>query len=107
MRIQFIWFKSDVIVNSTSKDLNLNTGILSKSIFESAGPQILNECKLKYPNGIDSSKIAVTTAGKIKDVKYLYHVAPPNYSSDYDESDLVYIYYKNLFFNLISQWPDH
>ena len=69
--------------------MSLDTGILSKSIFESAGPQILNECNLKYPNGIDSSTIAVTTAGKIKDVKYLYHVAPPTYKNSYDESDLV------------------
>ena len=76
------------MVNSTSKDLSLNTGILSKSIFESAGKIILKECKDKYPNGIDSSKIAITSAGKIKVVEYLYHIAPPYYNS-YTESDLV------------------
>ena len=50
--------------------------------------EILNECKLKYPNGIDSNSIAITTAGKIKDVKYLYHVAPPNYQNE-TQADLV------------------
>lgn len=69
--------------------MGLNTGILSKSIFERAGPEILNECRVKYPYGIDSTQIAVTTAGKIKGVKYLYHIAPPYYTKSSDESDMV------------------
>ena len=75
-------------MNSTAKDLSLNTGILSKSIYESAGPEILNEWRINYPNGIDSSKIAKTTAGKIKGVRYLYHIAPSIYQNN-DEADLV------------------
>ena len=76
----------------------MNTGILSKAIFESAGPEILNECRVKYPTGIDSGKIAVTSAGKIKGVKYLYHVAPSNYQKTNQAELVSYILY---FLNLL------
>ena len=35
----------DVIVNTTSKDLNLNAGGVSASILRAAGPTIQQECQ--------------------------------------------------------------
>ena len=36
-------FQTDVIVNTTSRDLNLNVGGVSSSILKTAGPQIQQE----------------------------------------------------------------
>jgi len=56
--------------------------MLSTSIFEVAGPDIQSQCKLHYPNGIQVNQIAVTTGGQISDVKFIYHLTCPNYSTD-------------------------
>ena len=72
----------DVIVNPTSSKLELDWGSLSKSVLALAGPEIQRECTLNYPDGITSEKIAVTSAGRLKDVKSLFHITCPAFRKD-------------------------
>ncbi|XP_052218242.1 protein mono-ADP-ribosyltransferase PARP14-like [Dreissena polymorpha] len=45
-----------VIVNTTSRNLDLNKGAVSKTILKQAGPEIQNELKCNYPNGISKGQ---------------------------------------------------
>ncbi|CAI9714785.1 Hypothetical predicted protein [Octopus vulgaris] len=74
----------DVIVNSTNKNLELDSGAVSKSILFAAGPQIQDECNQKYPQGISTSTIAITKGYNLK-CENVFHLALPpwdEYSSD-------------------------
>jgi len=62
------------IVNSTSKNLELNRGNLSKQILNEAGLSLLNECEINYPSGIKSSEVAVTSAGLLSKFRNIFHV---------------------------------
>ena len=41
-----------MIFNSTSSDLNLNTGVLSKAVLQAAGPSIQSEVSQQTPAGL-------------------------------------------------------
>ncbi|XP_041356180.1 protein mono-ADP-ribosyltransferase PARP14-like [Gigantopelta aegis] len=64
----------DVIVNSIGNGLNLSRGPISKIILEAAGPSIQEECQTKYPHGIESWGVAVTSGGNIN-CKQIYHIS--------------------------------
>ncbi|XP_053407521.1 protein mono-ADP-ribosyltransferase PARP14-like [Mercenaria mercenaria] len=63
----------DVIVNSTSPDLQLQRGALSNALLKAGGSKIQQECNQKYQDGIEVGDVAVTTAGKLKCSK-IYHI---------------------------------
>ena len=84
------FIKADVIVNTTSPNLMLNCGILSKRILKSAGDEIQSECKNYYPNGIDSQEVAITSAGKISQLfMYIFHITSNYFESDETNSKLL------------------
>ncbi|XP_053377233.1 protein mono-ADP-ribosyltransferase PARP14-like isoform X2 [Mercenaria mercenaria] len=62
----------DVIVNSTNKDLDLKIGAISRTLLKAGGDMLDQECKTKYPDGIKSGEVAVTSGGAMK-CKELYH----------------------------------
>ena len=72
----------DVIVNSTSSNLNLQTGLVSASIYKAAGDQIQNELNASYPKGLTAAaNLAVSSAGKLKNKKNIFHCFLPNWSN--------------------------
>ncbi|XP_060063936.1 uncharacterized protein LOC132544368 [Ylistrum balloti] len=52
--------QADVIVNTTSKCLDLSSGTVSNSLSQRAGPKLQKECRKKYANGIKFGELAVT-----------------------------------------------
>lgn len=68
-----------MIVSTNSSQLNLGSGVLSKIIIQAAGDAVILEAKNKYPNGISNNSIAITSAGNIRGVKYLFHAALSNF----------------------------
>ncbi|PVD29541.1 hypothetical protein C0Q70_08792 [Pomacea canaliculata] len=72
---------TDVIVNSTSQDLNLTQGAISSSILKAAGPGLQRECKEKYPKGITGDKIACTNSFNMR-CKAIFHVALCNWANE-------------------------
>ncbi|XP_036364784.1 protein mono-ADP-ribosyltransferase PARP14-like [Octopus sinensis] len=67
----------DVIVNSSNEELQLDKGSISKFILNAAGPQIQNECNQRYPQGISTSKIAVTKGYNLNCKNVFHLVLPP------------------------------
>ncbi|CAI9714770.1 protein mono-ADP-ribosyltransferase PARP14-like [Octopus vulgaris] len=77
----------DVIVNSTNKNLELNNGSISKFILNAAGPEIQNECNQRYPQGISTSKIAVTKGYNLN-CKNVFHLVLPPWDENSPDSIL-------------------
>ncbi|CAI9714784.1 protein mono-ADP-ribosyltransferase PARP14-like [Octopus vulgaris] len=75
----------DVIVNSTNEELQLDSGAISKYILFAAGPQIQDECNQKYPQGISTSKIAITKGYNLK-CKNVFHLALPPWDENSSDS---------------------
>ena len=69
-------------VNTTSNDLVLSNGAVSKSILQAAGQAIQDECsKYVSKNGkLQAGDIAITGAGNIS-CKLIIHTAGSNYDS--------------------------
>ncbi len=86
---------AESIVNSTSPNLDLDCGTLSKLILNEAGLSILNECKIIYPSGIRPSEVAVTSAGYLSKFKNIFHVTFTQFK-DFDSCCQVC-----LFFNIL------
>lgn len=76
-----ITFQTDVIVNSTSQDLNLTQGAISSSILRAAGPGLQRECKEKYPKGITGDEVACTNSFNMR-CKAIFHVALCNWANE-------------------------
>ncbi|XP_076078269.1 protein mono-ADP-ribosyltransferase PARP14-like isoform X2 [Mytilus galloprovincialis] len=53
--------KVDAIVNTTSKDLQLNQGAVSAALLKVGGQALQDECKQNYPQGIGYGEVAVTS----------------------------------------------
>ncbi|XP_063404473.1 protein mono-ADP-ribosyltransferase PARP14-like [Mytilus trossulus] len=73
--------KVDVIVNSTSSNLNLENGMLSQSVLRAGGQRLQNECTQNYPNGIKEGEVAITTGGKLS-CKNVLHGCLPSWHHD-------------------------
>ncbi|KAK7109795.1 protein mono-ADP-ribosyltransferase PARP14-like isoform X1 [Littorina saxatilis] len=71
--------KVDVIVNSTSKDLDLKSGAVSSSILQAAGSGLQDECRTQHPQGVRPGHIAATGGYKLS-CQQLYHVSLPKWS---------------------------
>ena len=54
-----------MIFNSTSSDLNLNTGVLSKAVLQAAGPSIQSEVSQQTPAGLVGGQCVVSSAGNL------------------------------------------
>ena len=79
--------KCDAIVNTTSSDLNLKNGTVSKLIFHRAGDQIQNELSTNYPKGLDKKNlVAMSSVGNLKNCgKYIFHIALSDYDSQHEK----------------------
>ncbi|XP_041379333.1 uncharacterized protein LOC121391953 [Gigantopelta aegis] len=65
----------EVLVNTTTAELDLTNGAVSKSVLDAAGNGIIRECTKTYPEGINIGQIAKTSGGKIKSCSDIYHGA--------------------------------
>lgn len=66
----------DVIVNNTSKDLNLSNGLVSQSLLNAAGNSLQEEVRSKYPKGLEGFKVAVSEGHNLK-CKAILHTSIP------------------------------
>nr|KAG5706732.1 hypothetical protein BaRGS_007235 [Batillaria attramentaria] len=72
--------RADVIVNTTSTDLDLAKGAVSSSILKAGGSSLQEECQHKYPVGIKPGEIAHTKGHGLA-CKEVYHIALEAWSS--------------------------
>lgn len=75
-------FQVNVIVNTTSTDLQLNkSGAVSSSLLKIGGITIQQQCISSYPSGIQYGQVAVTNGGQLQ-CSHIYHGALPQYERD-------------------------
>jgi O-acetyl-ADP-ribose deacetylase (regulator of RNase III) len=75
----YVFFQVDVIVNSSNIKLQLDKGAVSWSIIEKGGRSILDECRERYPSGIDYGEVVSTKAGRMN-FKFICHGALPHWT---------------------------
>ncbi|XP_062586748.1 protein mono-ADP-ribosyltransferase PARP14-like, partial [Saccostrea cucullata] len=76
----------DMIVNSVGKNLNLDSGTLSKAITTAAGQQVRDECRRNHPSGVTEGDVVVTSAGNLKCKKICHACVPSHKKSSNNES---------------------
>ncbi|KAL3886858.1 hypothetical protein ACJMK2_026820 [Sinanodonta woodiana] len=57
--------KVDVIVNTTSNNLDLRNGLVSNSLLAAGGEELQLQCYLEYPQGVEPGQVAVTRGGNL------------------------------------------
>ena len=68
--------KVNAIVNTTSSNLDLKNGTVSKLIFQKAGQSIQNELSANYKNVLTRTKVvAVSSSGNIKNIKNIFFIS--------------------------------
>ena len=72
--------QADILVNTTSPDLILTNGTVSKTILERAGSEIQNECATRFPGGIQWGDVAVTQGYNLK-CSNVFHGALPEWDT--------------------------
>ncbi|XP_052223868.1 protein mono-ADP-ribosyltransferase PARP14-like [Dreissena polymorpha] len=66
-----------VLVSTTSTNLDLRNGAVSKTILKQAGPEIQQALKLNYPKGLSDGGVAVTKGYNLKCAHVIHgYVAP-------------------------------
>ncbi|CAG2206177.1 BACH1 [Mytilus edulis] len=78
VRGQIAHQQANVIVNTTSTNLQLNYGAVSQSLLCVGGPQLQKECNQKYPDGVNIGDVAVTSGGSLK-CDVIFHGALPQW----------------------------
>jgi O-acetyl-ADP-ribose deacetylase (regulator of RNase III) len=78
-------------VNSSNCDLELRRGAVSFSIIEKGGRSIVDECRKRFPNGIDFGEVVCTKAGRMN-FKFICHSALPHWTPSAKYSIKVCIY---------------
>ena len=68
-------------MNSTTPNLNLASGPVTKAIVKVAGDSIQLECATKYPDGITAGQIAITGGGNLS-CSHIYHTTLNKWSPD-------------------------
>ncbi|XP_055878430.1 protein mono-ADP-ribosyltransferase PARP15-like isoform X1 [Biomphalaria glabrata] len=73
--------KTDVIVSTVDKSLNLNFGTMASSVLRAAGDVIQTELLTRYGTGIEVGDFAQSSGGMLP-CNYILHVCLPNYKQD-------------------------
>ena len=75
-------------MNSTSRDLQLNQGSVSKSLLQAGGHGIYTECQQNAPNGIKFGDTVVTSGGNLN-CQFIVHGACCQWDGGAGESEKV------------------
>ena len=100
----------DVVVCSSSKNLDLNRGRASKALLDIAGEEMKEDCEAKYPDGIEYGEVAMVCSGNIA-CKKAYFIALPVWGTGHDEQQVCFVVLWNYLFvwalNLMGGFNKH
>ena len=85
----------DVVVNAANSSL-LGGGGVDGAIHRAGGPEVLDDCIRRFPDGLATGDAGWTTAGRLP-ARWVIHTVGPNYSAGQrDRSLLVSCYARSL-----------
>ncbi len=88
--------ETDAIVNAANTSLRGGGGV-DGAIHSAGGPEIMEECIQKYPNGCETGEAKVTSGGLLK-ARFIIHTPGPIFrGGGYNESELLTKSYRNSF----------
>ncbi|CAC5405330.1 PARP10_14_15 [Mytilus coruscus] len=73
--------KTDVLVNSVGRDLDLTRGAVSIYMLQEGGDEIMSDCRRQHPTGVDYGEIVQTKPGKLQ-CKAIYHFSVPHWTTN-------------------------
>lgn len=78
--------KVDAIVNAANSELAGGSGV-DGAIHQAAGPSVMQETKLRYPDGCPSGKAVVTAAGDLS-ARFIFHTVGPVWQGGFQDETL-------------------
>ena len=85
-----MYVQAKVLVNSSNKELKLDTGYISKSLLQAAGPNLQLECRKQAPEGVQPGNVVITGGGKLS-CAMVFHGACLPWEADKKEAAKVRI----------------
>ncbi len=83
----------DAVVNAASRAMRGGGGV-DGAIHRAGGPAILEDCRHRFPVGLDTGQAGWTTAGRLP-ARWVIHVVGPNHSAGERDRSLLTSCYAN------------
>jgi O-acetyl-ADP-ribose deacetylase len=83
----------DAVVNAANRGMRGGGGV-DGAIHLAGGPAVLEDCKLRFPNGLDTGQAGWTTAGNMA-ARWVIHVVGPNFKAGQRDRSLLTSCYSN------------
>jgi O-acetyl-ADP-ribose deacetylase len=77
----------DAIVNAANSRMRGGGGV-DGAIHRAGGPEVLEDCIRRFPNGLPTGKAGWTTAGGLP-ARWIIHAVGPNYNADQRDPELL------------------
>jgi O-acetyl-ADP-ribose deacetylase (regulator of RNase III) len=83
----------DAVVNAANRAMRGGGGV-DGAIHRAGGPEVLEDCKKRFPHGLATGQAGWTTAGRMP-ARWVIHVVGPNYNAGERDRSLLTSCYAN------------
>ena len=83
----------DAVVNAASRAMRGGAGV-DGAIHRAGGPEVLEDCRRRFPRGLATGDAGWTTAGRLQ-AQWVIHVVGPNHSAGETDRSLLTSCYAN------------
>jgi O-acetyl-ADP-ribose deacetylase (regulator of RNase III) len=83
----------DAVVNAANRAMRGGGGV-DGAIHRAGGPAVLEDCKKRFPDGLDTGQAGWTTAGDMR-ARWVIHVVGPNFAAGERDRNLLTSCYAN------------
>ena len=83
----------DAVVNAANRAMRGGGGV-DGAIHRAGGPAVLEDCKRRFPHGLDTGQAGWTTAGDMA-AQWVIHVVGPNFTAGERDRSLLTSCYRN------------
>jgi len=83
----------DAVVNAANRAMRGGGGV-DGAIHRAGGPAVLEDCRVRFPHGLDTGQAGWTTAGEMR-ARWVIHVVGPNYRAGETDRTLLTSCYAN------------
>jgi O-acetyl-ADP-ribose deacetylase (regulator of RNase III) len=83
----------DAVVNAANRAMRGGGGV-DGAIHRAGGPEVLHDCRRRFPRGLETGQAGWTTAGRMP-ARWVVHVVGPNHSSGERDRSILTSCYAN------------